>query len=233
VAPQPCLNAPKRTVIQADALGWLAENPLPPEASVITSLPDISELPALSYDAWCLWFQAAARKVLDAVTAQSIVVFYQSDVRHRGLWVDKAELVARAAREANAQMLFHKIVLRKTPGTVTYGRASYSHLVGYSKGVLPQLAPGSISGDVLHCGSVANSKVMSPNACVDACGYVKHNASSTLIVDPFCGYGTVLAIANSMGFDALGVDLSARMCRRSRAARYRADSSEVHGPSND
>jgi tRNA G10 N-methylase Trm11 len=35
-------------------------------------------------------------------------------------------------------------------------------------------------------------------------------------VDPFCGYGTVLAVANALGLDAVGVDLSARMCARAR-----------------
>ena len=33
---------------------------------------------------------------------------------------------------------------------------------------------------------------------------------------PFCGYGTVLAVANAIGLDAVGVDLSARMARRAR-----------------
>ena len=36
------------------------------------------------------------------------------------------------------------------------------------------------------------------------------------IVDPFCGYGTVLAVANALGMGAIGVDLSARMCKRAR-----------------
>jgi DNA modification methylase len=36
------------------------------------------------------------------------------------------------------------------------------------------------------------------------------------VVDPFCGHGTVLAVANAMGFDALGIDLSVRQCRAAR-----------------
>jgi tRNA G10 N-methylase Trm11 len=37
-----------------------------------------------------------------------------------------------------------------------------------------------------------------------------------VVVDPFCGFGTVLAVANALGLDAVGVDVSPRMCRRAR-----------------
>jgi len=33
------------------------------------------------------------------------------------------------------------------------------------------------------------------------------------VIDPFCGQGTVLAVANEMGMDALGVELSRKRCR--------------------
>jgi hypothetical protein len=36
-------------------------------------------------------------------------------------------------------------------------------------------------------------------------------------VDPFCGKGTLLAVANAMGFDAIGVDRSPKRCRAARA----------------
>jgi len=45
------------------------------------------------------------------------------------------------------------------------------------------------------------------------------------LVDPFCGYGSVLAIANDVGLNAVGVDLSRRRCRgaaRLSAAGFRS-----------
>ena len=36
---------PRREVVHADALVWLAETAAPPGASVVTSLPDASEVP--------------------------------------------------------------------------------------------------------------------------------------------------------------------------------------------
>merc|ERR1712151_485404 len=37
------------------------------------------------------------------------------------------------------------------------------------------------------------------------------------IVDPFCGAGTVLAIGNSLGLHAIGVDLSNRRVKQAKA----------------
>jgi DNA modification methylase len=53
-------------------------------------------------------------------------------------------------------------------------------------------------------------------ACRDACRFVIDETTTRTIVDPFCGWGTVLAVANAMGLDAVGVDVSARMCKRAR-----------------
>ena len=44
----------------ADALAWLREHAPLTGASVITSLPDISELAGLDLGGWQVWFQDAA-----------------------------------------------------------------------------------------------------------------------------------------------------------------------------
>jgi tRNA G10 N-methylase Trm11 len=35
-------------------------------------------------------------------------------------------------------------------------------------------------------------------------------------LDPFCGVGTVLAVANALGLDALGVERSTKRCEQAR-----------------
>lgn len=57
---------------------------------------------------------------------------------------------------------------------------------------------------------------MGVEACRVACAYLKHETTTRTVVDPFCGQGTVLAVANAFGFDAIGVDLSAKRCRAAR-----------------
>jgi hypothetical protein len=212
-------GAPRgRSVFHADALPWLRAHAPLPGASIVTSLPDVSEVPALGLEGWQRWFAEAAAAIVGAVGDQGAAIFFQSDVRHGGLWIDKGALVIRAAEDAGARLLFHKIVCRKPPGTVTIGRASYSHLLGFARVLRPSLR--SCTADVLaDAGFMPGRKSMGVAACVDACRFVLAETATRTIVDPFCGYGTVLAVANALGLDAIGVDLSARMCRRAQTLR--------------
>jgi tRNA G10 N-methylase Trm11 len=61
------------------------------------------------------------------------------------------------------------------------------------------------------------SRAMGVEACRVALRFVREETATRLVVDPFCGRGTVLAVANAMGFDALGIDLGAKRCKAARA----------------
>jgi hypothetical protein len=208
-------TGPARTIHLGDALPWLRAAGTLAGASVVTSLPDLSEVPALGLDGWRRWFEAAAVLTMQSVPDEGVAIFFQSDVNRAGLWVDKGAMVSRAAERAGMAMLFHKIVCRKPPGTLTYGRASYSHLLGFARVLRPTLRRAT--PDVLPDGGFQPSpKSMGVAACVDACRFVLAETTTRTIVDPFCGWGTVLAVANALGLNAIGVDLSARMCKRAR-----------------
>ncbi|RYE91174.1 MAG: SAM-dependent methyltransferase [Myxococcales bacterium] len=205
--------APRREVFEAEALGWLAANPAPPGASVVTSLPDVTEVP-LAFDAWRAWFRQSAEQILRWVPDDGAALFFQSDIRREGAWVDKGYLVQRAAEDAGAHLLWHTIVCRRPAGTLSQGRATYSHLLAFSRTLLPPRRPRP---DVLpDAGAMSWPKAMGRNACLLACSYLRDDTTTRLVVDPFCGHGTVLAAANSLGLDAIGVDLSAKRCRIAR-----------------
>lgn len=204
----------RREIFEADAFVWLAEHPAPLDASVVTSLPDLSELPGLTLERFRAWFVDAARRVVRWVPPQGVAVFYQSDVLHAGTWVDKAYLVGRAIEEEGAALVFHKIVCRKPPDTPYLGRPSYSHLLGVAHAPRPVRRP---SPDVLtSAGRMPWSKAMGVEACRLACRYLLDETDTRVVVDPFCGHGTVLAVANALGLEAIGVDRSARQCRAAR-----------------
>jgi hypothetical protein len=215
-------EAPKRTIIQAEALAWLAANPAPPGTSVITSLPDVSELPELGFAGWRAWFSQAARAVLHWVPEPGLAIFFQSDIREGGAWVDKGYLVQQAAEAEGRALLWHKIVCRHAPGAISHGRANYSHLLCFAHAPRERMRhPGP---DVLpDAGFKPWSKAMGVQACRLACRFLKEESETTLVVDPFCGHGTALAVANSYGFDALGVELSTRKVRAAKRLTLPSD----------
>ncbi len=220
---------PSRRIVLADARIWLAENAPEVGASVITSLPDVSEV-ALGFDEWRAWFIASARQVLAWIPPSSSAIFFQSDIRHGGAWIDKGYLVMRAAEDEGIPIAWHKIVCRHPPGTIAHGRASYSHMLCFSRSPTAK-KPGP---DVLaDAGKMTWTRAMGVNACRVACRYLRDNTETRVVVDPYCGHGTVLAVANEMGLDALGVDLSAKRCRAARALVVVADPPKAGGSADD
>lgn len=211
-----------REVIQAEAMAWLAANVAEPTDCVITSLPDVSELSGYSLESWKDWFVAASRRVIDWVAPDAVSMFYQSDIRRGALWVDKSYLVQRAAELEGAILLWHKIVCRHPAGSISVGRPSYSHLLCVAKhrDVLP-LRPGP---DVLpSAGYMPWSRAMGVRACRVACQFLLDETNCRRVVDPFCGKGTVLAVANAMGLNALGIELGGKRCRMARNLVFAPD----------
>jgi DNA methylase. len=210
--------ATTRIVHNADAIAWLQAQGKLAGASVITSLPDVSELPRLGLEGWRRWFEDAAALVMACTADEGVAIFFQSDIKRGGIWIDKGALVGRAAERADMNLLFHKIVCRKPPGTSSFGRATYAHMLGFARGQPRGQKQARV--DVLPDGGFQpGPKSMGVHACLDACRFVIAETTTRTVVDPFCGWGTVLAVANALGLDAVGVDIAPRMCGRARKLR--------------
>ncbi len=209
-----------REVHQADALEWLDAHPLEPRHAVVTSLPDSSEVPRLGFDGWRQWFIDTSARLCRAVSDESVAIFFQTDVKLFGRWVDKGHLVHLGADAAGSALLWHKVVCRAPPGTTTFGRPAYAHLLCFSRGL--KLEKGQSSPDVLErLGEMTWARAMGVEACVAACRFVLERTRCRTVVDPFCGLGTALAVANAMGLDALGVELSPKRAERARHLEVR------------
>jgi len=186
---------------------------------VVTSLPDLSEV-RLSLPVWRSWFLDAVRLAIGLVPDAGVAVFFQSDVRHDGQWIDKGSLVVRAAEDAGAHVVFHKIVCRFQPGRVAAGRPAYTHLIAVSRALRTQ-GDAIIPDVIVEPGRLTWVRSMGIQAAAHAVRFARDYAGATSIVDPFCGVGTVLAVANALGLDAIGVEQSPGRCQRARELALR------------
>jgi hypothetical protein len=212
-------RTPTRAILVGDGVAWLAANAVPASHAVVTSLPDVSEMRTMTFDEWRDWFVGTAALVCAQTAETAAAVFYQTDVKVDGHWVDKAHLVALGAERAGAACLFHKIVCRAPPGTATFGRPAYAHLLAFSRGL--RLPVEESTPDVLpELGEMPWPRAMGTAACEEVCRFLLRSTACRVVVDPFCGHGTALAVANAWGLDALGIERSAKRAGKARDLRF-------------
>jgi hypothetical protein len=206
---------PNRVVHHGDGVAWLEAFAFGPEHAIVTSLPDVSEM-RLDLPAWREWFIATSATITARIHENAVAIFYQTDIKHEGAWIDKGHLVHTGADRSGAACLWHKIVCRAPAGTTTFGRPAHAHLLAFSRTL--RIEPGKSSPDVLpQMGAMTWARAMGTAACDAALEFVVRHTACRTIVDPFCGVGTMLAAANARGLDAIGVELSAKRARKAEA----------------
>ncbi len=206
---------PRREVFCTDAIPWLKTCGRLSDTCAVTSLPDVSEL-QLPLIGWRTWFLEATQLVIDSVSDTSAAIFFQSDIKRDGVWIDKGALIVRAAEDAGARVLFHKIICRRTPGLLTFGRPGFTHLIAVSRAmVCPDELP--IPDIIVDAGRQPWVRAMGVRAAAHAVRFARDQVGAKAIVDPFCGVGTVLAVANALGMDAVGVEKARKRSEQARA----------------
>lgn len=199
-----------KEIVCADALDWLAGNRA---AAIVTSPPDAEEIGATP-DEWRAWFLGALAACFAA--SEGPVVVYVTDRKAGGRLHSKAGLVLRAAAEANAPQAWHKIALRREVGQTDIHRPTFSHLIAFGA------RPGAATPDVIRRGATLypnGTGLIAARVAVQwAAGAMRRGGA---IVDPFCGRGTIPAVAEALGVPAIGVDLDPDQCRRAAALSLR------------
>lgn len=204
-----------RTVHHGDAIDWLRARGPTPGWSIVTSLPDVSEIGA-SLDAWRAWFDAAAAACLGVVPDDGVAVFFQTDLRRDGVVVDKADRVARVAEARGWSLVLSKVVCRVPPGATTYGRPAFTRFVAFAR--RPLARPSSIPDVIVDAGRKTWTRAVGVRAVAHGVRFARAaSPSTTTIVDPFCGVGTFLAVAEALGLDAIGVEKHGKRATASRA----------------
>jgi hypothetical protein len=185
-----------RTVVCADALTWLPGY----SGAIVTSPPDAEEIGATITE-WEKWFFAAVTACAKSANGAPCV-FYVTDRKHAGQTHSKAGAVLAAM---GTPPTWHKIALRRPVGSVDIHRPGFSHLIAFNG------RPGRATPDVFERGPCLYRNATGLNAARVACAWVGGQASE--VCDPFCGIGTIPAVANALGLDAIGVDIDPAQCR--------------------
>ena len=223
----------ERTVLLRDALEWMQDlgpEGFPENSCVITSLPDWSEIKKgqnMSLKSYVDWFRRALELLFKSCREGTMIIFFQTDICSGGVWLNKAALICQEADNGRAVLLWHKITF--DPAAVNIprrgGSADYSHLLCFmvlKDAVDPRreevcrddgraaLSARCSIPDLIPRGRKVYAQGMGTEVITQVLEWLcKVQPATEIIVDPFCGRGTVLALANQHGLSALGVDLDA------------------------
>jgi len=178
-------------------------------------MPDISEFQSFTLDQWKSWFTETAKLIMSKCPDDGVSIFYQTDIKVNGVWVDKGYLIQKAAEAQGLELLWHKIVCRAPAGIVTFGMPSYSHILCFSKGVRALVANSTT--DILPAmGEKTWVRGMGLNASLMIAKFIATQTKSHTVVNPFCGQGSVLAGANAFNLKAIGIEKSPERAEKSR-----------------
>lgn len=209
-------EAPARTVYCEDALVWLETNPVLEGSSLVASMPDISEFHGFTLEAWKEWFTNTAKLVLSKTPDDGVTIFYQSDIKVDGVWVDKGYLCQKAAESLGHELIWHKIICRIKPGMVSFGRPAYSHVLCFSKNFRLRDLSKSSADVIPDIGEKTWERGMGLEACVLIAKFIAEQTTTTTLIHPFCGQGSMIAVANSFGLSAIGIERSHKRAEQAR-----------------
>lgn len=209
-------NAVTRVVYCEDALVWLENSPVLEGCSLIASMPDISEFHGYTLEAWKEWFINTAKLIMSRAPDDGVTIFYQSDIKVGGTWVDKGYLCQKAAEQMGHELIWHKIICRVAPGKTSFGRVAYSHILCFSKSFRMTDLSKSTPDVIPLIGEKTWERGMGLEACVLIAKFIAELVPSKTLVHPFCGQGSMIAVANAFGLSAIGIE---RSHKRAEVAR--------------
>ena len=198
-------------ILCLNSINWLEEHRN--VGAIITSLPDKEETQQ-STDDWTEWFINATVKCFQSTSPETATILYQTDRKLEGIWLSKAYLIQKAAEIAQTRLLWHKIVSRRAIGKRDIFRPGYSHLMAFSK----SLRSGEATPDLIDRGAVVYPNGTSIQAAETALRFISN--TTTQVVDPFCGRGTITALADAHGFKTIGIDIDPNQCSAARKLRF-------------
>lgn len=156
-----------------------------------------------------LWFATLSSGCL--FTHIELVWLYDFTAKSDGRWFSKSALLHQAAArcsDIDLGLIWHKIVITAAIDTIKGSKSTYTHFLCFSqqhRELVSQHSPDLIA----NRGHMTWARAMGTKAAEFACKYIQLQLPHcNTIIDPFCGQGSLLSIANYAGFNTIGVELS-------------------------
>ena len=210
---------PTRIIHCEDAIKWLQDSKILEGCSLVASMPDISEFHGFTLQEWKQWFVDTAKLIMSKTPADGVTIFYQTDIKVNGEWIDKGYLCQRAAEDLGHKLLWHKIICRIKPGKISFGRPAYSHIVCFSQNHRLNDLSKSTADIIPEIGDKTWERGMGLEACLMIGKFIAEQTPTKTLVHPFCGQGSMVAVANALGLSSIGIE---RSFKRAEMARHLA-----------
>jgi hypothetical protein len=171
------------------------------------------------------WFINAVTLIMSKLKKGQYAIFLQSDAKiidkNDNLleYIDKSHLCSMGAFNSGCKMMFHKLCTRGDDKLHKrcLGRPHFSHLICYGKGSEAMYSNRDYAiPDINDRGDMLWSKGIGLDSCLLGLSFLRDTVNAKFIIDPFCGVGTVPAMANSIGISSLGIEISSKRCRQAR-----------------
>jgi hypothetical protein len=187
-----------RTVELADAFVWMPAATDGAPSPVVSYLPERTDLEPLS-EQYRRWYRDAADVCLYAARGRPAVLFVV-DRLAGGRWTSKVAWILSGGHDRS--LVGHRIYTTRAPGTLDLRRPAYAHGLYFGS------RPGPRRPDVVPFGPKLWKRGLGLGAARDAARFVADLEDGRGgVLNPFCGWGTLLAAAEEAGLDAAGCDL--------------------------
>jgi len=200
-----------REIIHDDALRWL-RNRKTPIPNIVTGICDMDEID-MTMDKYLEFFKTTASLIFTKMSKKGYAIFIQTDRKYNREWFDKSYMLTSIAIQHGFKTVWHKIVLHRDVDATDLHRPTYAHMLCYSK----EGSTGIATPDVVPVSKKLYKNATPMEAAYRAIEFIaKTNKTDTTIIDPFVGQGTIPAIANSLGLDAVGIDIDIEQVKKAK-----------------
>lgn len=181
------------------------------------------EIKAIEYKKW---FIHAINLIFDKLVEGQCVIFTQTDgkiLSNEGnviYWMDKSYLCISEAEKYNCTLLWHKIAI-DSEAEISSHRPCYTHLLCFGKSFTFHTSK-FLTPDVIDRGLMTWEKATGLEACILCLAFLRYVVNTTSVLNPFCGKGTILAVANYFGLESIGIEVMPKRARKALSRDLRS-----------